>query len=53
VTDLSRCEICGEKFRPNDERAEMYLPASDGTVGDGESVICHADCGLSRGFEVA
>ncbi len=50
---MSRCELCGEQFRPADERAEMYRPAADGTIGDGEAVICHAECGLQRGFEVA
>ena len=44
----THCEICGERFRPNDERAEMYNPESDE-----QSVICHADCGLWRGYEVA
>lgn len=44
----THCEICGERFRPNDEQAEMYDPDSDAG-----SVICHAQCGLWKGFEVA
>ena len=43
-----RCELCGEAFRPADERAEMYRPAADGTCGDGEAGIC-PECGLQRG----
>lgn len=43
-----RCEICGEKFQPRDQVAEMYdLDTDEG------SVICHAECGLGRGYEVA
>ncbi len=43
------CEICGEPLdgRGNGE-AEMYDPAEVR-----ESVICHADCGLARGYEIA
>lgn len=44
-----RCELCGEIIRPTDEAAEMFDPAQP----DDESVVCHADCGLSRGYEVA
>lgn len=44
----TRCQLCGERFSPNDERAEMYDPATDA-----ESVICHASCGLARDMEVA
>lgn len=44
----THCEICGERFRPNDEQAEMYDPDSD----EG-SLIVHAQCGLWKGFEVA
>lgn len=43
-----RCDICGEAIRPNGEMAEMYDP-----IAGGHSVICHADCGLALGFEVA
>ncbi|WP_162941572.1 hypothetical protein [Desertimonas flava] len=43
------CELCQERFRPIDEIAEMYDPDND---ADG-SLIVHADCGLSRGFEIA
>jgi prepilin signal peptidase PulO-like enzyme (type II secretory pathway) len=42
------CDICGEILKPTDEVAEMY---STGVVGG--SVICHAQCGLSAGYEVA
>lgn len=52
----TRCEICEERFKPDprQEIAEMYSPdeRADGTFA-AESVICHADCGLSRGYEVA
>jgi hypothetical protein len=44
----THCEICGERFRDTDELAEMYDPDSDAA-----SVICHAQCGLSRNYEVA
>lgn len=44
-----KCELCGEKFGPNDERAEMYDPAHP----EADSVLCHAQCGLSRNYEVA
>lgn len=57
---MERCGICGERFGPNDERAEMYDPEQMiqiemGNVSDdeAESVLCHAQCGLSRGYEVA
>ena len=43
-----RCELCGERFYATDERAEMYDPTKDE-----QSVLCHAQCGLSRGMEVA
>jgi len=42
------CEICGEGFKPSDERAEMY-DAMEHT----KSVVCHAQCGLSAGLEIA
>ena len=42
------CEICGEPFQPGDARAEMFDPATDAG-----SVICHATCGLAKGYEVA
>lgn len=45
----TRCEICGEQFRPRDEVAEMYDPNNE-SAG---SLIVHAQCGLWRGFEVA
>jgi hypothetical protein len=44
----THCEICGEVFRATDQLAEMYDPNSDAA-----SVICHAQCGLSRNYEVA
>lgn len=47
---MEKCEICGE---PMDGRAngnaEMYDPAHP----EVDSVVCHADCGLARGYEVA
>lgn len=46
---MNRCELCGERFGANDERAEMYDPKNP----DVESVECHAQCGLSRDYEVA
>jgi len=56
--DESRCGLCGEVFKDeddpdrgtgSDERAEMYDPDDE----DADSVICHAQCGLSAGYEVA
>jgi hypothetical protein len=54
------CELCGERFGPNDERAEMFDPElmiqiemGNVTDDEAESVSCHAQCGLSRGYEVA
>jgi hypothetical protein len=43
-----RCELCGEQFKPADERAEMYDPQHEGP-----SLIVHAECGLHAGMEVA
>lgn len=47
------CEICGERFSLADaERgdvAEMYDPAA----ADPDSKICHAECGLAAGMEIA
>ena len=44
----THCELCGERLRTNDEVAEMYNPDTDEA-----SVICHAQCGLSRDYLVA
>ncbi len=46
----TRCEICGEL--KSAEMAEMYDPTGQ-TFLEGGSVYCHAQCGLSRGYEVA
>lgn len=50
MAKYKRCELCGE---PLDGRgngtAEMYDPDQP----DAESVLCHADCGLARDYEVA
>lgn len=43
-----RCGICEEMFRRRDERAEMY-----DTTKPEESVICHAQCGIDKGMEIA
>jgi hypothetical protein len=43
------CDVCGEELKPNDEVAEMYDPEDD----DGDPVICHAQCGLDKGLEIA
>lgn len=39
------CELCGEVIAEG-TAAEMVLP-------DGRTVICHDQCGLDRGGEVA
>lgn len=47
-----RCDLCGEPINwenPNCEAAEMWDP----TKPDENSVICHADCGLNAGLELA
>lgn len=59
----NRCELCGELFDENSQRAEMYDPseAEPDPVADNadfhgfevKSVICHAECGLQKGLEVA
>lgn len=46
-----RCEICDELFKADDERAEMYDPV---TMHEPPiSVVCHAQCGLNHGMEIA
>jgi hypothetical protein len=45
----NRCDICGELFDDNSQKAEMFDPEEP----TDESVICHAECGLQKGFEVA
>lgn len=49
-----RCELCGEPIKPNGEMAEMYDPTVpyDPAVGE-DATICHAECGLARGMEIA
>ena len=42
-----RCELCGEPILSDD--AEMYDPHQS----DADSVICHAECGLAKHYEVA
>jgi hypothetical protein len=44
------CDICGEPLDPdNDEQAEMFNPNNP----DAATVICHAQCGLNQGMEIA
>ena len=43
------CDLCGDGITEDDESAEMY----DTTNPDGPSVICHAQCGLNQGMEIA
>lgn len=57
MSRFESCELCGE---PLDGRgngtAEMYDPSwltSIETLEDQDSVICHADCGLARGYDIA
>lgn len=45
----NRCEICGELFDDNSQKAEMYDPAEP----EDEALIVHAECGLQSGLEVA
>lgn len=47
----THCEACSEPLDLDDENvAEMFDP----TAGDdASSVICHAECGLANGWEVA
>lgn len=50
--DHLRCGICGEALRwesPYEEAAEMYDP----TKPDEPSVVCHGQCGIDRGLQVA
>jgi hypothetical protein len=52
-TMRNRCEICGEAIKNHEEAAEMARP-DDGDIGEHfPSVICHAQCGLNKGLEVA
>lgn len=48
-----QCEICGEQIGESEEAAEMYDPAWGDWQPDKPNVICHAQCGLNLGFEVA
>lgn len=51
----TNCDLCGERFKLTDEVAEMYDPDQAG--GDPEitsdSHVCHAQCGLDKGLEIA
>jgi hypothetical protein len=55
----TRCEICGEWIKPHEEQAEMYDPIAVDLSGpfidyiEGMVFICHAQCGLNKGLEVA
>jgi len=44
----TRCELCGERIRIDQDIAEMCHPDLSG-----DSVICHAECGLQRDYVVA
>lgn len=46
---LDVCELCGEPVRDG-QGAEMFDPSA---VKLAQAYYCHADCGLSRGMEVA
>lgn len=57
---VTRCQVCGERF--SGDMAEMFDPRSEPDFPEeiGGQVIftyrpwfVHAECGLSRGFEVA
>lgn len=43
------CEICDERFVLGDEQAEMFDPNQPAA----DNVICHVECGLHRGMEIA
>lgn len=47
-----RCDLCGEAIKPGD-MAEMYDPSTVELTAPSNHYICHAECGLSQGFEVA
>jgi len=47
------CGLCGERTT-EDDQAEMFDPKSEpGPDGVHPAVICHPECGLARGLEVA
>jgi hypothetical protein len=54
--DETACDLCGEPCRPNsplpseNEVGEFFDP--DEPMGS-KHYICHADCGLSYGLELA
>lgn len=48
MSDEMTCELCGEGIADGDA-AEM----GDPNGAPDESVLCHAECGLSRGMECA
>ena len=45
------CGICGERFTEVDEIAEMYDPHAEDSIAS--VVICHAQCGLDKDYEIA
>jgi hypothetical protein len=45
----TQCGICGELMREGDI-AEMYDPKLPSTS---RSILCHPDCGLNDGLEIA
>lgn len=44
-----RCEICGEEIQRYLPMAEMYDPKQP----ELDSKICHAECGLNAGLDIA
>ena len=48
-TTYPDCELCGEQTAEEDI-AEMYDPTAPPIA---PAVICHPDCGISRGYKVA
>lgn len=52
MSDEQRCEICGEGVLSYNPMAEMFDPDPQAPPWQ-ESVICHAECGLAKGFELA
>lgn len=60
LTYRGECGVCGEAFGSRDEVAEMFWPGSVDTnplpVGrneDDDSIVCHAQCGISLGLAIA
>lgn len=48
MSETTKCDLCDEPL--SGETAEMYDPLAG---NDQDSVVCHAQCGLSAGLEVA